>query len=413
VRFLSYSKLRLKSFLEQAESVAESEFPYEDSKTALALVQTLFRQKLAQLEHFDEKSYEPVVKQECRLALEALHAYLPLLGFIVRSTNIRNAFEAFGPIRRLATSLLAQQEDKELAPTTHLLLSSEWDYSPFVYDAIPGLPDFLMIGLPAPESSNPLLLPLAGHELGHSLWKLNNLDTTLKPLVKEDVIKELRARRSDYNRLFGTKASPDEIITNLLELENWAPAPEWAQDQAQETFCDFVGLLLFGSSFLDAFAYLLSPAFGRRAQAYPPLKQRAANLAWAAAANAIEVPVAYVEMFDAEDSPMLSNKDRFLLLVADTTLNRLRDTLLEHARSLVDAAGLKLPSPEEVNGVYSSLERVVPAEGARALSRSSSPPGGHSTSQTSGERFRRSPDSANSFSENLLSRALRSSSSST
>ena len=57
---------------------------------------------------------------------------------------------------------------------TRLILSSEWDYSPFMYDQITDLPSFVFIGLPACESANPLLLPLAGHELGHSVWVKND-----------------------------------------------------------------------------------------------------------------------------------------------------------------------------------------------------------------------------------------------
>src|SRR5687767_11878378 len=150
--FLDYSKLRLRAFLEQVQALRHSEFPYQDSKTALELVEALFKQRIAWLDNLEPRSNPEVVKQQCRDALEALFAYLPLVGFILRSTNVRNSFEAFAPIRRLAGSLLANRQEPPVFATIHLLLSSEWDYSPFVYDAIPGLPDFLMIGLPAPES---------------------------------------------------------------------------------------------------------------------------------------------------------------------------------------------------------------------------------------------------------------------
>jgi hypothetical protein len=34
------------------------------------------------------------------------------------------------------------------------------------------LPDLMFIGLPACEADNALIVPLTGHELGHSLWRM-------------------------------------------------------------------------------------------------------------------------------------------------------------------------------------------------------------------------------------------------
>lgn len=366
LRFLDYSKRRLQSFLDQAAHLAESEFPYSDSRAALVSVEKLFKDRMAFLNQFDENSDPSVVKQECRLALESLFSYLPLLGFILRSTNVRNAFEAFAPIRRLAGTLLASPAHA-LSPEISLLLSSEWDYSPFVYDSIPALPHFLMIGLPAPESSNPLLLPLAGHELGHALWRVNRLNTEFLPQVNDAVIAAIQARWGDYEKLFATLGSPDDLRTSLFDLENWQPASAWALAQAQETFCDFSGLLLFGAGFLNAFAYLLSPALGRRSLTYPPLRDRAMNLVWAARHMGITTPNAYVDLFDPEDAPAISRRDTFRLAIADAALLSVREILLERAKGLIHGAGLTLPSSKEVNVVLGSFKRVVPAENVGSL----------------------------------------------
>ena len=104
-----------------------------------------------------------LVNNVCSISLKKLQTYLPLLGFILRSTNVRNAFEAYPPLLRLARRLLGAD--------TQLILSSEWDFIPVIYHSIRALPKYVLIGFPAPESSNPLLIPLAGHELGHSVWK--------------------------------------------------------------------------------------------------------------------------------------------------------------------------------------------------------------------------------------------------
>src|SRR5437588_3722657 len=100
--FLEYARRRVAAFLEEVKHVAESEFPYQDSEDALKQLKELFERKLGRLQEFDEKSYQSIVTRECTLSLEALFRYLPRLGFILRSTNVRNAFELFGPILRLA-----------------------------------------------------------------------------------------------------------------------------------------------------------------------------------------------------------------------------------------------------------------------------------------------------------------------
>ena len=167
--FLDYARKRLRAFLEEVDNLAEDEFPYRASKDLLDELSKLFRLKLTRLESLGPKSDPDTVKHACGLALGALFDYLPLLGFVRRSTNVRNAFEVFGPLLRLARDVLEPSVPKP-DRKARLVLSSEWDYSPFIYPDVPELPGFVLIGLPAPESSNPLLVPLAGHELGHSLW---------------------------------------------------------------------------------------------------------------------------------------------------------------------------------------------------------------------------------------------------
>ena len=166
---LAFAIARLKAFLTEVEQLDECEFPYEHSRVALRRIRDLFQKKLSLLESFDSKSDPSVLKQQCILSLSALFDYVPLLGFVLRSTNVRNSFEIFGPFLRLSRDLLEPGVER-VNQKTRLIISSEWDYSPFVYGEIPDLSNFVLIGLPAPESSNPLLLPLAGHrELGHAL----------------------------------------------------------------------------------------------------------------------------------------------------------------------------------------------------------------------------------------------------
>jgi hypothetical protein len=77
---------------------------------------------------------------------------------------VRNAFELLDPLQSIV--------DEVLQGRPELLLSSEWDYVPFAYpQSLDDLRSFVLIGLPASEAASALLLPLAGHEIGHAVWR--------------------------------------------------------------------------------------------------------------------------------------------------------------------------------------------------------------------------------------------------
>lgn len=186
-----------------------------------------------------------------------LDKILNLLGFILRSTNIRNSFELSRPLHRLAEKLLAGRAHSD---AVFLIISSEWSYSPFIFDSDyidEFLPGFVLIGFPAPESSNPLLFPLAGHELGHALWPeyepslhdkvTNTIDTLIDEKFRERV-----------QRGFGlTMGKSREFTTQRIRIV--AEVEKWARKQSEELFCDFVALAIFGLPYLKAFTYLLAP----------------------------------------------------------------------------------------------------------------------------------------------------------
>jgi hypothetical protein len=364
---LDYACARLRSFLEEIGRLEELEFPYSHSEEALKQLQVLFQRKLARLETFDERSDPGIVKQECALALSSLFLYLPLAGFILRSTNVRNAFEVTRPLLRLAQDVLEpgiSQADRK----TKLLLSSEWDYSPFVYKDIPDLPNFVLIGLPAPESANPLLVPLAGHELGHSLYAKNKLTDRWMPEVKTYIVEIIKQRWTDYKAAFPyPNISADEIETNLFAVQNWRHAVSWCLRQCEETFCDCIGLRLFGTAYLHAFSYLLSPNSGMRTAEYPNMAKRIGNLEKAAAHYKVSIPEKYAAMFEDNNFVGLAATDAFRVSLADQALDKMVKEIIDTADSSVKTAGVPSASSEEVDRIYKSFLRVVPAQESRTL----------------------------------------------
>jgi hypothetical protein len=371
VTTLEFAIARIEAFLAEVTRLDECEFPYEHSQAALHRIRDLFQKKLAILRAFDAKSDPAVVKQECRLSLSDLFNYVPLLGFILRSTNVRNAFEVFGPLLRLAGDLLEPGIDKS-SRRTRLVLSSEWDYSPFVYGEIPDLPGFVLIGLPAPESSNPLLIPLAGHELGHAVWAKCKLRSVLMPIAGTYVLDVIRIRWGEFVQVFsppgGKVTSQADLISDIFCVQYWQQCLPWVLKQAEESFCDFLGLRLFRESYANAFAYILAPGTAdARSLVYPNMKKRVSNLIKAATSYGILIPTDYANQFDDWTIPNLTQGDFFLLSVADQVLDRMVDDLIARANAEVNAAAIAASDQAETDRILQRFDQVVPAENCKQL----------------------------------------------
>jgi hypothetical protein len=365
---LDFSCSRLQAFLEEAARLQDSDFPYPHSREALEEIERQFQQSLERLREFTPESNAEVVRQQCAISLRGLAICVPLLGFVLRSTNARNAFEIYGPLLRLCRSVLEPHTTKSRC-LTRLLLSSEWAYSPFVYREFTELPNFVLIGLPAQESDNPLLVPLAGHELGHSYWAKYSHSQTLQSIGVDAILTIIRGRWQEYLKVFpGPPVGQEELKTNMFALQSWSPAVPLLMSQAEESFCDYIGLRIFGSSYLNAFAYITSPRIaGPRAAYYPGLQTRAANLLKAAIAYGIVPRSDFTALFEDNELPKLSESQTFLLTVADEALEHLTSTLISIADEAVIEAGIACSTREEVQRIRKRFEYAVPAENARCL----------------------------------------------
>ncbi len=374
MRIIEYTKQRLQAFLDEIDRLKESEFAYQDPREALILLEQIIKKDLKEL---SEPSFagDDVVKEYCSHILSKLFKIAPLLGFILRATNVRNAFEIVGPLQRLASALLPPPGGGSRRNRTKLILSSEWAYSPFTYKRetiAKELPQFVLIGFPAPESSNPLLLPLAAHEIGHSAWSLNRLDTKYRDRLNQ-VIPDLIRRRhwNEYMEIFKEIRRDKALFTEDLNApETWMLALDWGVRQCEESFCDFAGLRVFGLSYMKAFSYLLSPnPRGARPLHYPNLINRIKNLIHAAGRYSITLDTDYLCYFDDLQLPHLTKADQFRVQLADEACASVIHELMEDANVIADVAGI--PSPEsfaeEEKRIIDHFRKVVPAEGTPGL----------------------------------------------
>jgi len=119
-----YASLKMEAVLDLIYRLKDTDFPYSHSKDALYKVESVFKELQQNLGKAEARGDNLLIRTICTRILEQIFRFLPVIGFILRSTNVRNAFEVHGPLLRMSKKLLG--------PETKLLVSSEWDYSPYL-----------------------------------------------------------------------------------------------------------------------------------------------------------------------------------------------------------------------------------------------------------------------------------------
>ena len=309
-RNIDFAEARVRATLAQARRVAESEFTFPDGPAALDLIINKLQGHLDEVGSLRAEGIQDkkIIFAECHKALEGVSNVLPILGVILRSTHIRNAFEVYGPIRQVAKVLIGPEGSTKAPP--RLIWSSGWDYVPMTFRRIKYLPGFVIITIPASESANPLILPLAGHELGHRVWT----DEKIEDICNEPLATAIaQFVKTNYQESYltipgGAEAEVENVRRYLLDNARQIPKFDAAilngSRQAEELFCDLLGYFLFGESFLNAFSYLMSPRPPQdRRPAYPKMSTRAALLESASGrfntdiANVYTKPDSFVDLF--------------------------------------------------------------------------------------------------------------------
>jgi hypothetical protein len=250
-----------------------------------------------------------------------------------------------------------------------LVISSEWDFSPFTFlpPTVYGLTDTVFIGGPASEAANVLLVPLSGHELGHNVWAKEKRGDQLGPALATEILQYLKtARWPEFSSHFTQLAKPDDL-EDLLGEQTWAPAWESGLRQCEEMFCDLIGLGIFRESYLHAFSYLIAPGLPyRRSYDYPGSKTRATYLLQAAAAYGIPVPNGYSDRFEDEAVPT-DQPDKILLETADHAVMTMLPTLIGAADASISGAGIQHSKDDEVAANVRCFAQCVPAVNAASF----------------------------------------------
>jgi len=287
-----------------------------------------------------EKAYRDPPREEeidsiRPLVDKAISEALDLLGVLRNCSDTHNPLEIYWPFLSIVRSLTDERHE--------LIVSYEWNYVPFNrWQTSSLLSHFVIIGLPANEARNPLILPVVGHEVGHAAWRY----WRTKGRIRCDL-----ADGSDRETNGGTKLSAA------------APTPEEvALEYFQEVFCDLVGLRLFGDSYIKTFNYFMRRPRGFRDPTYPSIKARAAAINKMRQrhpkANIAPNPVCPEEPQNDKWGTAYIEK----IQAADRLLEERVDDLLEDAASIFDERGLGFPKHLKAQNTYNVFtQRRIPS----------------------------------------------------
>lgn len=253
---LANAELRTELALRQIAELTRGEHSHDHTKAILREIAKRIAENLDELKRAAAANNADVVRANAATLILDLDIYLPVLGFVLRSSNVRNAFEVFDPLMAMCKNILG--------PDVRLIYSSEWDYSPFMQSfSSPRLMNVVVVGLPAHESGNALLIPVVGHELGHAKWRKSNILASLKDEISKTILDYVMDNLDDIvgsenAKTYMSQADPRTLVS--LMVSEVGEAQDAAELQCEEVFCDVVGTRIFGASYLRAFAYLLFPS---------------------------------------------------------------------------------------------------------------------------------------------------------
>jgi hypothetical protein len=352
VKTIEATRRKISAFLRKVRALQAGDFAQPDALDALAEIEAVFVDLLASIESLERDSAADAnaVSTLCNAVLDQLFTYLPILGFIHRSKSASNPYELYGPLLRLAK--------KVIGPDTKLVISSEWNFSPYTFFQMRELPSYALVGLPASESENALLAPLAGHEFGHSIWVLQNAKDSFEKRLTDLIVYEIRKRWKEYSDFF--PGADDTKLLEPQERQNWRNAHRWTERQVEEVFCDLLGLKVFMEAYLHAFAFLLAPGMeASRVPYYSSAAQRIQYMLQAANKFGAIPPADLASLFEpaAAAEP---TREGYLRAISDAATAALVPELIDYVEQYVASRGLAPLDRAAVAKIVSSIEKLVP-----------------------------------------------------
>ncbi len=335
------SKLKIRNIQRTIDGIAHGDLPFMSGKRALNRLHNVFKALDDNLDRAIKlNDLQNISSQASNINLKILQV-LPILGFILRSTNVRNAFELIEPLQVIARAAMQGKPE--------LILSSEWDYIPFAYpQSLEDLKSYVLIGLPASEAASALLVPIAAHELGHAVWRNRNIHTEFQVDLDSKLTGLHEKNISEFKKVFRDYDEDDVFKREILQ-DSITDALEFAELQAEELFCDLFAYALFGASYLQAFAFILAPgSSGYRSGKYPTYSSRIAAITKIASEEGLSLPD-HLQLSFGQDQRGVDDRHRFTVRMADECISSVLPAIWTRVLSVLEEA--KLPRPVQANAI--------------------------------------------------------------
>jgi hypothetical protein len=338
--------------IDRIGAVRRGAMPESDAMAALDALTDRFQKHRQQLHQLDDVN-SAVVDNHCDIILLDLFRYLPHLGFLYRARHPSNPFEIHGPLKRLAQQVI----DADV----RLIISSEWEFSPYTHPTMGDIPNFVLLGLPASEADNALLVPIAGHEFGHPIWKRQQLGRQFAPRIERAVFDSMRARLREIRVELGLADDEDALRSDPRAIAYRSHLTQCVQSQAEEVFCDLVGVFTFGESYCHAFTHLLAPGLvGFQSDTYPSARRRAAILEQAAARFGTTALPALAGRFREHQTQLWDD-------VMNTAVDEIVDDLMGAVETHMASRGVAVPGAAGRARASHALELAMPAAASCTL----------------------------------------------
>ena len=356
---LNNADLRTSLALKQIDDLCQGEHTHDHPRDILKEIAKHISENLDDLKRAASSGDADVVRSQAASLTLALNSYLPLLGFVLRSSNVRNAFEVFDPLIAMCASVLGQD--------VRLIYSSEWDYSPFTESFnFPKIDNVVVVGLPAHESSNALLIPVVGHELGHTKWTKADVLSRMGKGIEKDVLTYVMANldeivgKKEADRL-RSQPDPEDVVT--LFVPEVSDAQYYAKLQCEEVFCDVVGTRIFGASYLRAFSYLIFPSpkgVERHTWEYPSHGARGKFMKEAAAHFGTPGPDDFGDEYDDIPQSKLPEQTKHMIAAADQATAQAFPHILKEVERLITNSVVPPVNEENVKALMDAFALEVP-----------------------------------------------------
>jgi hypothetical protein len=172
----------------------------------------------------------------------------------------------------------------------------------------------------------------------------------------------------EFRKLFDQAPSAaDKVENDLFSRTIWGQSYKLAQRQLEEVFCDYVGLYVFGRSFLHSFRYLIAPSLGYpRNLQYPRLRDRADYMVQFGKKLGIPEILGYADSFREQEDPLAPGV-RFILTMADGTTRNLYSQLSMMVDKYHGQAEAFNVGAKDEPGVKKLLMNLVPAASTKSM----------------------------------------------